>query len=315
MILSRFTAAAIAALATLAAPACAQPAPAPAPQATPGARVAAAPQTRDADPALWVVRDADTTIYLFGTIHVLRPGLTWFDEAVRQAFDRSDEVKLEIVEDSDPQAMVGLIQSQGMNMTGPTLTERLPAADRPALTRYMGEIGLPAMAYDRMRPWLAATILQIQSLQRAGYDPASGPEKVLTDAARAANKPISGLETPAQQVGFFSSLSEQTQIAMLDETLDEMPNLQTQMGRMVDEWGRGRTDLIAQELNDGILRSPEAMRVLLTDRNARWADWIKARMARPGTVFIAVGAGHLAGNASVQAELTRRGVRTTRVAY
>ena len=268
----------------------------------------------DADPALWVVRDADTTIYLFGTIHVLRPGLTWFDDAVRQAFDRSAELKLEIVEPAGD-TMAGLIQTKGMLAGGPTLTQRLPVKARPTLAKWMGQIGMPAAAYDRMQPWLAATMLQVQSLQRVGYDPASGPEQVLTQAARAAGKPVTGLETVEEQIGFFAGLSDKAQVAMLDETLDEMPTLQQSMGRMVTEWSRGQTTLIAKELNDGITRSPEAIRVLLVDRNKRWADWIKARMAQPGTVFIAVGAGHLAGATSVQAELARRGVTVTQVRY
>ena len=285
----------------IATPACAQqPAPA-----------RAAP---DADPALWVVRDADTTLYLLGTIHVLKPGLSWFDEAVRTAFDRSDELKLEIVE-PDAATMGALVQARGMDLTGPTLTERLPADARPALTKYMGVIGLPQPAYDRMKPWLAATFLQVQSLVKVGYDPASGPEQVLTAAAKEAGKPVSGLETVEQQIGFFAGLSDQAQVAMLDDTLDEMPTLQRTMGRMVDEWAKGRTDLLAKELNDGLVRSPEAMKVLLVDRNARWADWIKARLDQPGTVFIAVGAGHLAGRNSVQAELAKRGVKTQRVKY
>lgn len=270
--------------------------------------------TPDADPALWVVKDADTTIYLFGTIHVLKPGLTWFDEAVKKAFDRSDELKLEIVE-AAPEAMAKLVQTQGMSMSGPTLTEKLPAKERPKLAKYMGQIGLPQAAYDRMRPWLAASYLQVQSLVKVGYDPQSGPEQVLTAAAKQAGKPVSGLETVEQQIGFFGGLSDKAQIAMLDETLDEMPTLQRSMGRMVDEWAAGKTDLIAKELNDGVTRSPEAMKVLLSDRNKRWADWIKGRLAQPGTVFIAVGAGHLAGPASVQAELARRGVRTVRIRY
>lgn len=298
----RFAQGAALALALATLPACAR-------TATPPARAA-----NDADPALWVVRDADTTIYLFGTIHVLKPGLTWFDEAVRQAFDRSQELKLEIVE-PDPATMGALIQRQGMLAGGPTLTQRLPAKERPQLARWMGQIGLPAAAYDRMQPWLAATMLQVQSLQRVGYDPASGPETVLTQAARAAGKPVSGLETVEQQIGFFASLSGPAQVAMLDETLDEMPKLQTSMARMVDQWGRGQTTAIAKELNDGITRSPETMRVLLIDRNRRWADWIKARLAQPGSVFVAVGAGHLAGATSVQAELARRGVKVERVRY
>ena len=287
----------------------AAPLPACAKSPAPAARAAG-----DADPALWVVRDADTTVYLFGTIHVLKPGLTWFDEAVRQAFDRADEVKLEIVDD-DPTTMAGLIGTKGMLPAGQTLTAKLPAKAQPALGKYMTEIGLPTAAYDRMQPWLAASYLQVQSLQKVGYDPANGPEQVITAAAKQASKPITGLETVAEQIGFFAGLSDTAQVAMLGETLEEMPNLPREMGKMVDQWAAGKTDLIAKELNEGITRSPEAMKVLLIDRNKRWADWIKARMERPGTVFIAVGAGHLAGTASVQEELAKRGVKAVRVKY
>ena len=111
----RTLAAAISALAlSLALPACAQQ------------PAASAPAANDADPALWVVKDKDTTIYLFGTIHVLKPGLTWFDEAVKTAFDRSDEVKLEIVM-PDPATMQGLVQATGVAAPGtPPLTQQLP---------------------------------------------------------------------------------------------------------------------------------------------------------------------------------------------
>ena len=268
----------------------------------------------DADPALWVVKDADTTIYLFGTIHVLKPGLSWFDEAVRAAFDKADEVKLEIV-DLSPAEMGALVQAKGMIAAGPTLTDRLPAKDRPLLAKYMTGIGLPRAAYDRMQPWLAASYLQVQSLQKVGYDPANGPEQVITAAAKQAGKPVTGLETVPEQIGFFAGLSDKAQVAMLAETLGEMPTLGAEMGKMVDQWAAGKTDLIAKELNEGVVKTPETMKVLLTDRNKRWADWIKARMDRPGTVFVAVGAGHLAGAASVQAELAKRGVKAERVAY
>ena len=282
--------------------------------APPACAKTAARPAGDADPALWVVRDADTTVYLFGTIHVLKPGLTWFDEAVRTAFDKADEVKLEIVE-PNPAVMAGLVQSKGMLPPGQTLTAKLPAKAQPTLAKYMAAIGLPRAAYDRMQPWLAASFLQVQSLGKVGYDPAQGPEQVITAAAKQAGKPLTGLETVSEQIGFFAGLSDRAQVAMLGETLDEMPKLQREMGKMVDQWAAGKTDLIAKELNEGVAKTPEAMKVLLLDRNKRWADWIQARMDRPGTVFIAVGAGHLAGAASVQAELAKRGVKAARVRY
>jgi uncharacterized protein YbaP (TraB family) len=269
----------------------------------------------DADPALWVVRDKDTTVYLFGTIHVLRPGLTWFDEAVKTAFDRSDEVKLEIVM-PDAAAMQGLVQATGVAAPGtPPLTQRLPEAKRAAFTKAVTDLGLPANALDTFKPWLAATQLSVAPLSKLGYDSDNGPEKVITAAAKQANKPLTGLETPEQQLGFFGSLSDKAQLDFLVSTVDELPKLDDQMASMVDDWAKGDPDALAREMNDELKSSPEVAKVLLTDRNARWAAWIKQRMARPGTVFIAVGAGHLAGPDSVQAQLAKLGVKAERVKY
>lgn len=305
LILRPFHAALSALSLAFALPACAQqPAKAPPPRAA-----------NDADPALWVVKDKDTTIYLFGTIHVLKPGLTWFDEAVKAAFDRSDQVALEIVM-PDPAVMQGLVQSKGMNPGGPPLTQQIPAGPkRAAYTKAVTDLGLPANAFDAMKPWLAATSLSILPLGKLGYDSENGPEKVIADAAKAAHKPVIGLETAEQQLGYFSALSPKAQIQFLESTVDELPKLPETMAKMVDAWSAGKPDALAAEMNDSLKDSPEVAKILLVDRNRRWADWIANRMKTPGTVFIAVGAGHLAGPDSVQAQLRKRGVKAARIAY
>jgi len=288
----------------LALPACGQTASAPAPAAA----------TTDADPALWVVKDKDTTVYLFGTIHILKPGLTWFDEAVKTAFDRSGELVLEMVKPDDA-AMQQLVVSQGLNPTGPTLTEKIPAGDRAAYLKALTDSGVPAAAFDRMKPWLAAVTLSLGPIQKAGYAPANGPEEVLSGSARASAKPVVGLETAAQQIGYFGMLSEPAQLRFLAATIKELPKANDTMARMVADWSRGDPDALAAEMNDALKDSPEVGKVLLTDRNIRWAAWIKERMARPGTVFVAVGAGHLAGPDSVQAQLAKLKIKAKRVKY
>ena len=301
----RTLAAAVSAVALcLSLPACAQqPAQAPARAAN------------DADPALWVVKGKQTTIYLFGTIHVLRPGLTWFDEAVKSAFDKADEVKLEIVM-PDQATMQGLVQATGVAPAGtPPLTQRLPEGKRAAFAKAVTDLGLPANALDRFKPWLAATQLSVAPLSKLGYDSANGPEEVITEAAKQAHKPLSGLETPQQQLGFFGSLSDKAQLQFLESTVDELPTLDKQMASMVDEWARGDPEALAREMNDELKSSPEVAKVLLVDRNRNWAQWIKHRMTKPGTVFIAVGAGHLAGPDSVQAQLAKLGLKAERVKY
>ena len=286
----------------LALPACAKQAPAP------------AVATKDADPALWVVKDADTTIYLFGTIHVLKPGLTWFDEAVKTAFDKSDQLMLEMVQ-PDQATMQQIVLKNGIITSGPTLTEQLPADKRGAYLKAVTDAGLPPQAFDRMKPWLAGVTLSIAPIQKLGYDPKNGPETVLADAAKAANKPVAGLETAEQQIGYFNGLSQKAQIDFLTSTVEDLPKAGEEMAEMVDEWAKGDPDALAKTMNDSLKDSPEVAKTLLTDRNARWATWIKERMAKPGTVFIAVGAGHLAGNDSVQAQLAKQGIKAERIAY
>lgn len=275
-----------------------------------------APAARDdADPALWVVKDADTTVYLFGTIHVLKPGLTWFDEAVKTAFDLSGEVVLELVM-PDQATMAGLVKTTGIAPAGaPTLTQRLPADKRAAFAAAVVDAGLPANALDRYKPWLAATQLSVAPVSKLGYDAANGPEEVLTAAARTAGKSVIGLETAEQQLGYFAGLSDPAQMQFLVSTVDELPTVGDTMGRMVDDWAAGKPDALAKEMNDSLKDSPEVARVLLVERNQRWAQWIKQRMTKPGTVFVAVGAGHLAGPDSVQAQLRKLGVKTARVKY
>jgi len=283
-------------------------APSPAPAAT------SSPATVDADPALWVVKDKDTTIYLFGTIHVLKPGLSWFDDGVKKAFDSSDELVLEMVQ-PDQATMQNIVLSKAYSLSGPTLTERLPEADRGNYLKAMNSLGIPPAAFDRAQPWFAATNLSLLPLMKLGYDPKSGPETVLTEAAATDKKAIEGLETPEQQIGYLAGLPEKVQMAFLESTLKDLPKTEETMNGMVTAWSRGDPDALAKFMNDGLDDSPELAKTLLFDRNARWAQWIKARLDKPGTVFVAVGAGHLAGRQSVIDQLKTLKIKAKRVAY
>ncbi len=283
----------------------AQQAPAPAPAA----------QVKDADPALWVVKDEDTTIYMFGTIHVLPAGLSWFDEAVKKAFDESGEMVTEIGNMPDPATIQPVILKYGVSTSGPTLTERLPADKRAAFAKAVADSGLPAQAVDRFQPWFAASQLSLVALMKAGYNPASGAESALAEAAKAANKPVSGLESIEMQFGFFNSLSEAAQIQFLTETLAQLGNVAPEFQKMVDEWSEGDAEGLAAIMNEALRSSPELSKMLLADRNARWAEWIDTRLDKPGVVFMAVGAGHLSGPDSVQVMLEKRQIKTSRIEY
>jgi uncharacterized protein YbaP (TraB family) len=297
-----------------AAPVAAQNAPTEAPAAVTALDpVKAAPAVKDVDPALWVIKDEDTTIYLFGSIHVLKPGLGWFDDGVKTAFDSSDQLVLELVDlpAAETQALFGKL---AMDQQGKTLRSKMNDADRAVYDAAMGKLGIPSPSLDPFEPWAAGMTLSLMAIQKAGFDPNSGVEKQLTAAAKVSNKPIAGLETAEFQLGIFDTLPEADQIAFLVETAKMIDDTNSMMDKMVNMWGSADTESLAQLLNEG-MTSRALYDALLTKRNANWAKWISAQMKKPGVTFMAVGAGHLAGSTSVQALLPAYGLTATRVAY
>lgn len=292
------------------------PATTPAPAAT-SAPAAAAPLP-DADPALWVLRDADTTIYLFGTVHMLDGRRDWFNDEVRTAFDRSTELVVEADLPSDPaaqqQTMMPIVMRYAVDPQGRTLTSRLNEADRGRLQQAIAATGAPAAAFDRFEPWFVGMTLAALAAQRAGMQPEHGVETVLKGAGRARNVTVSELEGIDRQMQMLDSMPEATQLAFLRASLDSLDRAEELAANMQSAWYDGDVDRLARIMNEGMGTAPELYDIMLSNRNRAWAEWIDGRMDRPGTVFVAVGAGHLGGRNSVQDYLRERGFRTERVA-
>ena len=270
-------------------------------------------QTSMVRPALWSVRDDDTTIYLFGTVHVLKPGVQWFDGGVKRAFDGSDELVLEILEPTDAQAMATTMAQAAMARDGIKLSDRLSPDLRQRYQAAMTANGLPWQMFEAFNPWMAGMALSVQPLEKLGYQAELGAEKTLTVAAKAAGKRVSALETVEQQLGYFAGLPMAQQVKFLDATVDGLPDMDSQFARLIRHWQQGDPERLAQEMNESLEATPELTQVLLIDRNIKWAQWIKGRLAQPGTVFVAVGAGHLAGKGSVQDQLEQIGLGSVRV--
>lgn len=275
--------------------------------------LAIAAPAAEAAPALWKVADADTTIYLFGTVHALPPGTSWYEGPVRGAFEKSDTLVLEMVAPKNEADLGPALMALGFSDGQPPLADRVPAPERPRLATAVREAGLPSTALNAMETWLATMMLSIQQLKKLGLDPQLGVERQLTTKAETGRKRIIGLETVAQQMGFFDSLPEADQRAYLSATLKQWPGMKAKIRDLVGRWTAGDDVGIGDEFNRSMKETPRLAKVLLTDRNERWAGWIRSRLAQPGTVFIAVGAGHLAGGDSVQASLARHGLKPERV--
>lgn len=284
-------------------------------QTAPAAPAPAPVQIEDADPALWVVKDADTSIYMFGTVHMLKPGLGWFDEAVKEAFDKSDTLMLEIIMPDDQAEVAKQMIPLAIDQNNTALSSLLTDTQRTAYEAAMNKYGLPVGQFDIFEPWFPGMTISAVSLVADGYDPEHGSEKILTKAAKAANKPITALETFSEQMGFFDNLPKDAQLQFLNDTVAQLPTAGPEFAEIIFAWARGKPDELGERMNRLMSGSEALADTLLYKRNERWAAWIKTRMDQPGTIFMAVGAGHLAGQKSVQDYLVINGLTAERVAY
>lgn len=276
---------------------------------------AAAKAPQSAHPALWEVSDPDTTIYLFGTIHLLPEHLQWRTAKFDQAVESSNQLIVEtIVDDKDPTKVMSAMASLAFNTPDlPALVDRVPPDKRAALAAAIKNSGYPQRAFDRIETWAAAFILLGNQYRDMNLKGDEGVEAVLRNTFISEGKPIGELETNLQQFGFFDKLSEKAQVALLEGAVDNPKAADAEFSGMLKAWSDGDVKDIARTFDRDLAGSPELANALIHQRNANWSKWIEQRMAQPGTIMIAVGAGHLAGKDSVIALLQRDGYRVRRV--
>ena len=301
-------------------------------------------------PAIWLLSDADTKIYLFGTYHLLPRGFSWrsplFDSITRHA----EELVVEIANVASDRNAAAMREQMQIGKQAP-LAWRVSPARRAALHEMIAALGVREDAFDGLQTWVAAMTLGMAPTMRhmlaerpesrSGTAP-DGPTARSTEAdspadARSAerqfaalgvegqleaefasrNRPISGVETVAQQMAAFGSMSFADQRAMLESLVDAYRfggAKATQVATVTDagegDWALGRVEVMdAMALS---MRGP-LYNALLRDRNRAWTDWRGARLARPGTLLFAVGAAHLAGPDSVVRLLGARGFHVRRI--
>lgn len=270
-------------------------------------------QAEPARPALWSFADDDTTIYLFGTIHVLPEGVAWDGGRLGKALDSADRLVLEVT-DPDGQAgiqrsFLALASSPGL----PPLAERIPAEHRAELAAMIAKAGIPPAALDGMESWAAALTLAATLYPEIGVSADQGVEARLTARFAEAGKPVAGLETATEQLGYFDRLPEAAQRTFLTSVVTEHGDAAQQFNDMIAAWRKGDVATLAITADDEASLSPELADALKRQRNTAWADRLQKALDQPGTVMVAVGAAHLAGKDSVQDLLKARGIKVKRV--
>ncbi len=268
----------------------------------------------DADPAMWIVEDEDTKIYLFGTFHMLDGKRAWFNDEVKTAFDASEELVLEARLPENMADLQPLVMRYAIDPEGRTLSSRLSDEQNRKLEEILTGAGVPKEAFDRFEPWFVAMTLSTLASQKLGISAEHGPETVLTAAARERELEIGELEGFDYQLRLLDEMPEEQQVAQLNVAIEKFGEISEELAPMLAAWSDGEVEKLVEIMNESMADYPELYELLFTKRNANWAEWVEERLDRPGTVFVAVGAGHLAGDDSVQALLDKRGIASERVA-
>ena len=271
--------------------------------------VAAAAQ---AEPAIWVIKQKKATIYLFGTIHLLRPETVWNVPKIKKATAESRELWLEVVLDPNDSTSMNVMGKYGFDSTK-RLSEALSAEQRERLVKTADQYTFPMELIDQMRPWYAGLTLTLMPLLKAGYNPNAGVEEILRVRAQIAGRKVAGLETLEEQIKLLSELSEADQIDFLMAAISNTEEGVAYFKKMEQAWSEGDLKALETIFADEMKNeAPMAYQGLIVDRNKRWSEQIAKMLQKPGVKFIAVGTGHLVGPDSVQAQLARQGIKAKR---
>lgn len=262
----------------------------------------------DARPALWRVSDADTTIWLIGTIHALPTAVRWETPEIARAIAAADTLILEVPPaTADAHAQFEAVARQpGL----PPLAARVAPGDCAMLARGIAAAGQSPDDLTGYKTWGAALVIGAGAGRISDASGDVGVEPVL--AERFAGKAIGALETRDGQLRVFDRLPETAQRALLLDAVREAVDPALGYRTLLAAWVKGDTVALAASL-DSVRRDPVMADALIDQRNRRWAGAILRRLARPGRVLVAVGAGHLVGAGSVVDLLRARGVRVERL--
>jgi uncharacterized protein len=262
----------------------------------------AIPLRADADThhILWEVKGRHNTVYLLGSVHLLRPDDREIPAEALQAYEQSKALVLEMdLNAIDPTEVAADGMTLGTLPEGQTLADALGADLYSKFKTQAQNVGLDTEIADGFRPWFAAMMLEQMELAKAGFDAASGVDMRLAQRAQQDSKPVIGLETLDQQLHIFSDLSASQQRDYMRSTLDDMDEGIKEVDEVIAAWQHGDSAKLEQLLREASHDSPELFRKLTIDRNRRWVPRIEQMLNDDKNYLVVVGAMHLIGHDGV----------------
>lgn len=264
-------------------------------------------------PAMWVVEGGQGTVEILGSVHLLKPGTRWFDGAVKNALERADDLTLETVLDQAAHKTIqDITVREGLYPAGQSLQAHVPPAVYQHTVVTARKMGIQEPVIQRFRPWYASIVLASGMVQGMGFDSNAGVERTLSEEARLRGLPIRGLETPEQQIMLLARTEPRVQVAMLEDTMRQVDEVQVMLDKLTLAWTEGDLKTLERLLVDEVKTSKALYDLVIVKRNEEWVPKIQALMATPGHHLLVVGAAHLVGPDSVITKLEKAGVKVRR---
>jgi uncharacterized protein len=257
---------------------------------------------------LWKVVSKGSTVYLLGSVHLLKPGAYPLSQPIEEAFRDSAKLVLEVSLDAlnspDAQQMV---LAKALLPEGKTLNEMLSPATYEAVRQKVEGLGLDIAALKRMKPWFLSLSLVVMKMQQLGYDAQHGVDRHFFERARKEKKPVLGLETADFQIDLLDSLPAKTQEESLLQTLKELDQLEKEFEQVLRAWGAGDEKQLDRLLLKSFNEYPDVYAKLISERNQNWLPKIERHFQDGNTTLVIVGAAHLIGRDGVVELLKKKG--------
>lgn len=273
----------------------------------------AAGQTPSASPGrsfLWKVQAGASVLYLAGSVHALGPDAYPLGAAMENAFHASGTLVEEVdLGQADLSAAVPMLLAQGMYRDGRSFESVVSKETATLVAGRLKDTGVPLDMMRAMKPWMVMLVLTALEAQKAGLDPSLGLDKYFFDKAKAAGKPVVGLETVQSQVDRFDRMPETLQEQLLQSTVRELDTARDTLDAMVSAWKRGDAAAVEKMSRRSLDEYPAAYTSLIVERNRNWIPQIEACFTKPMPCFVVVGAAHLVGPDGLLALLAQKGYR------
>ncbi len=263
---------------------------------------------------LWKISTKTNTVYLLGSVHVLKQEAYPLDKVIEKAYKNSPRLFFEVnLGEMNPQELQQLTVKKGFYDDDQTIKAGLSAETYELVKKRLTENGMNIENFERLRPWLLAMTIEVSELQRLGFDPNLGLDKYFYEKAKKDKKKVDGFETAEYQLNLLADMPDEMQEAMLLQTMKDIDEGEKELNEMFEAWKTGNVEVLDTDLLKSFQDFPELYKRLITDRNNNWIPKIESLIGQKENAMVIVGTAHLVGKDGILMTLRQKGYQVNQL--